>query len=132
MQSCQKFRTLTFPKNPRNFFIFPFCCWVLGKNLFKNILVASSHCGSHSKEPNIVSVRMQVQSLISLSGLKIWHFCELQLGRRCSLDLVLLWLWCRLAAMSPIQPEPCAPCATRKRKKKKKRTAHFLKSKFFS
>ena len=25
-------------------------------------------------------------------------------GRRCSSDLALLWLWCRLAAMAPIHP----------------------------
>ena len=25
-------------------------------------------------------------------------------GRRCGLDLVLLWLWCRPAAIAPIQP----------------------------
>ena len=26
------------------------------------------------------------------------------IGHRCSLDLVLLWLWCRLAAVAPVQP----------------------------
>ena len=25
-------------------------------------------------------------------------------GRRCNLDPTLLWLWCRLAAVAPIQP----------------------------
>ena len=25
-------------------------------------------------------------------------------SRRCGLDLVLLWLWCRLAAAAPFQP----------------------------
>ena len=48
-------------------------------------------------------------------------------GRRCSLDPDLLWLWCRLVATASIQPlawEP--PCATgaalekAKRQKKKK------------
>ena len=38
----------------------------------------SSHCGSVGKEHNIVSVRMQVQSLASLSELRIWHCCKLQ------------------------------------------------------
>ena len=51
------------------------------------------------------------------------------IGRRCSLDLALLWLWCRPAATAPIRPlawEP--PCATgaalekgKKTKKKKKK-----------
>ena len=42
----------------------------------------------------LVSMRMLVPSLILLSGLRIQH---------CS-DLALLWLWCRLAAIAPIQP----------------------------
>ena len=25
-------------------------------------------------------------------------------GRRCGLDLALLWLWCRLEVLAPIQP----------------------------
>ena len=44
-------------------------------------------------------------------------------GRR-SLDLALLWLWCRLAAVAPIQPltwEPLyATGAALKRQKRKK------------
>ena len=30
-------------------------------------------------------------------------------GRRCSLDLVLLWLWCRLAAIALIRPLALEP-----------------------
>ena len=30
-----------------------------------------------AQEPNIVSVRMQVQPQASLSGLRIWHSCRL-------------------------------------------------------
>ena len=44
-------------------------------------------------------MRMQVQSLALLSGLRIQHCCELQ----CSLQM-RLWLWHRLAAIAPIQP----------------------------
>ena len=42
-------------------------------------------------------------------------------GRRCSSDPALLWLWCRLAAVALIQPLawelPYAASATLKRKK---------------
>ena len=42
-------------------------------------------------------------------------------GRRCSSDLVLLWLWYKLAAAAPIQPLawelPCAAGAALKRQK---------------
>ena len=50
-------------------------------------------------------------------------------GRRCGLDLALLWLWCRPVAIAPIRPLagelPHAVGAALKRqkaKKKKKRT----------
>ena len=45
-------------------------------------------------------------------------------GRKCGLDPVLLWLWCRTAATAPIRPLACeSPYATGtafKRTKKKK------------
>ena len=45
-------------------------------------------------------------------------------GHRCRLDPVLLWLWCRPAAVVPIQPlawePPYAVGAALKRQKKKK------------
>ena len=48
-------------------------------------------------------------------------------GRRHSLDSVLLWLWCRPAAVAPIRPLawelPYATgCGPKKKKKKKKET----------
>ena len=53
----------------------------------------------------LASMRTQVRSLASISGLRIWY-CH-QLGcrdcRRGS-DPMLLWLWCRLAATAPIRP----------------------------
>ena len=57
----------------------------------------SSHCGSAGSEPDIVSVRMLVQSLALLSGV------PLHVGHRCGSDPVLPWLWprCRLAAAAP-------------------------------
>ena len=54
----------------------------------------------------LISMRMQVQSLASLSGLRIWSCSELCGGRRCSLDPMLLSLWCRPAAVALIWPLP--------------------------
>ena len=46
-------------------------------------------------------------------------------GRRCSLDPPLLWLWCRPAAVAPILPLawelPYAAGAALKRKKRRRR-----------
>ena len=56
-------------------------------------------------------------------------------GCRCGLDLALLWLWCRLAAVAPIQPPtwelPYAVGAALKRqntktKEKKKKQRKLL------
>ena len=64
-------------------------------------------------------IRMWVWYVALLGGLRIWH-CH-----RGNSDLLLLWLWCRLAAAPPIQPLawefPCAAGSALKRKKKKKR-----------
>ena len=59
---------------------------------------------AQGKEPNIASVRVQVPSLASLSGLRSRRCRKLCVGHRCGSDLVLLWLWCRPAAAAPIQP----------------------------
>ena len=46
-------------------------------------------------------------------------------GGRRGLDLALLWLWCRLAAVAPIRPlawaSTCHRCGPKKSKKKKKK-----------
>ena len=45
------------------------------------------------------------------------------IGHRCSSDLMLLWLWCRLAAVAPIRPlawEPPYATGAALRKKEKK------------
>ena len=43
-------------------------------------------------------------------------------GRRCSLDLALLWLWHRPAATAPIRPLACErPCDKKTKDKKKKK-----------
>ena len=54
------------------------------------------------KQIQLGTTRLWVQSLASLSGLRIWRYCELWCSRRRSLDPVLLWLWCRPAAVAPI------------------------------
>ena len=54
------------------------------------------------KRISLAAMRMQVQSLASLSGLRIWHCLRYGVGHRCGSDLVLLW--CRRVATAPIQP----------------------------
>ena len=64
-------------------------------------------------------MRTWVQSLALFGGLRVW--CRLQMW----LGSMLLWLWCRPAAVAPIRPitwEPLyATGAALKRKKKKDR-----------
>ena len=52
-------------------------------------------------------------------------------GRRCGLDPVLVWLWCRLAATAPVRPlawePPCATGTALKRQKKKKKKKFFFR-----
>ena len=43
-------------------------------------------------QTSVVSMRMRVRSLASLSGLRVWHAMSCGVGQRCSLDLVLLRL----------------------------------------
>ena len=65
---------------------------------------------------------MQVHSLGSLSGLRIWCSCKLQHSCRWGLDLALLCLWCRLATAALIWPlaweHSYATCVDIKRKQK--------------
>ena len=49
-------------------------------------------------------MRLRVRSVASLSGLRTQHCRELCVGCKRGLDLVLLWLWHRLAATAPIRP----------------------------
>ena len=55
--------------------------YAMGSALKKNNnnkIFRSSYCGSMGKEPNKVSMRMRVRSLVLLSGLRIWPCHELQ------------------------------------------------------
>ena len=70
----------------------------------------------------LLSMRMWVQSLASISELRIQHCYKLQHRSQIWLRYLLLWLWCRLAAAALIQPLAqefaYAAGATQKRKKK--------------
>ena len=54
---------------------------------------------AHRYRIQLVSVRWLFRSLASLSGLRIWHDCEVC---KLSLEISLLWLWCGRAATSSI------------------------------
>ena len=74
-------------------------------------------------------MRLQVQSLASLSGLRIGVAVSCGIGHRQDSDLAFLWLWCRLAATALMSWNPLAwepPYATgaalkRQKKEKKKK-----------
>ena len=72
----------------------------------------------------LVPMRVQVQSLTLLSGFKDPLYpMSCGAGRRCGLDVALLWLWCRPAAAAPIGPLTWElPYATGTTIKKKKQT----------
>ena len=70
-------------------------------------------------------MRMWVQFLSSISGLKIWCCHKLcGVGHRCSSDLALLWPWCKPGAAAMIWPLtwelPCVADAALKSKTKTK------------
>ena len=66
----------------------------------------SSLCGSVLT--NLTSVHENVGLIPGLAqwvnNLAFAVNCGVGVGRRCSSDPELLWLWCRLAAAAPIQP----------------------------
>ena len=72
-------------------------------------------------------MRTQVQSLALLSELRTQHCCGI--GRRCGSYPALLWLWCRPAAIAPIQllawEPPYATGPALKSKKKKGRSGYI-------
>ena len=110
---------------------------IIWHNCFQHFSLFRIYLGvpvvAQQKRIQLVPMRMQVQSLASLSGWRIWCCHELW----CSSDMAqipaLLWLWCRLVAAAPIRPlawEP--PYATsvapksKNRKEKKKKPLLFL------
>ena len=56
------------------------------------------------KQIRLGTMRLWVQLLASLSGLRIQCAMSCGVGRRHGLDPVLLWLWCRLVAVALIRP----------------------------
>ena len=74
--------------------------WYDGK-CWKTNSLRSSRCGSVVYEPDQYPWGW---SLALLSGLGSSIAVSCGVGQRRSLDPVLLWLWCRLAAIAPIQP----------------------------
>ena len=65
-------------------------------------------------QTQLVSMRMQVWSLASLSELRIWHCQEMQC-------LVLPWLWLQLQFNPSLGTSICPRCSPKKAKKKKER-----------
>ena len=65
------------------------------------ITLGTSHCGS-AVTTQLVSLRTQVWSLASFSGLRIQRCRAVCVGHRRGSDPSLLWLW--LAATAPIPP----------------------------
>ena len=87
-------------------------------------------CVASWKQTWLVSMRTQVQSLDSLSGLRIQR-CTLSCGAgcRCGLDLALLWLWCRPVIAAPIRPltwEPQYAAGVALKSQKVKNIKYFL------
>ena len=73
----------------------------------------------------LVSMKLQVRSLASLSGLRT----SCSIGLRFSLDLALPWPQCRLSAAAPIRPLAWGPYATGAAVKRKK-IVFFKKNRF--
>ena len=76
-------------------------------------------------------MRMKVLSLASISGLRIRHSVDsYAVGGRHGSDPMLLWLWCKLAAVAPVRPlawePPCAESTVLKRQKTKKDCKEIL------
>ena len=74
------------------------------------------------------TMRLQVQSLASLSGLRIWPCCELCCRSQPQLGSMLLWLWCRPASVAPIMTPSLGTsirCGWSPKKKKKKKCVYI-------
>ena len=87
---------------------------------------------AQQKRIGLASMRTQVGSLASLSGLSIWRCCELRCASQKRLVSGVLWLW--PAATAPFRPlawEPpyAAGMALKRPKKKKKRKKKEIKIK---
>ena len=90
-----------------------------------NILKLGVPTMAEWKQIWLVTMKMQVQSLASLSGLRSSIAVSCPVGYRHSSDLALLWMWHRPAAIAPIWPlaweSQYAMGVALKRPKKKKK-----------
>ena len=94
-----------------------------------NFILQKSSSGfplvAHQEWSQLVSMGMLVQSLASLSALRILHCPKLWCGPQMWLRSGVVWLWHGLAAVAPIQPltwePPCAVTVALKRQKERKR-----------
>ena len=75
---------------------------------------------------SITNLTSTHEDMDSIHGLRIWR--SRGVGCRHSVDLVLLWLWCRLAAAAPIQPLALELAYTMGVALKKKVHAEYAKS----
>ena len=91
--------------------------------------LGNSHHGS--VEMNLTSNHEDAGSNPGLAQLRIRCCLSCGVGCRCCSHLVLLWMWCRPAAIAQIQPLPWKPPSAtgstlKKDKKKKKKKLVFL------
>ena len=74
------------------------------------------------------TMRLWVPSLALLSGLRIWHCCELWFRSQTLLGSSVVWLWCGSAATALIRPlawePPYAVCEALKGRKTHKKNVH--------
>ena len=92
-----------------------------------NLKIMEFHLWLSGLRTHLVSMRMQVQSLALLSGLRIQHCCKCNIGSRYSSDLA--WPWHTPAAAVLIPPSWELPYATGVALKRKK-NHNSLSSKF--
>ena len=101
-----------------------FMCWLVCGYRFQII----KHSGMHGvpvvaqqKRIWLGTMRLRVQSLAPLSGLRIWRSVNCGVDHRNGSDLAWLWLWHRSAAVALIRPlaweAPHAPGEALKSKK---------------
>ena len=97
---------------------------ISGQNVILDTLKVREGIPTVAQRTRLGFMRMQVQSLASLSGLRIWRCREQH-----SSDPALLWLRCKPAAAALIQPLvwklPYAAGVTLKRPKKKSQEGRF-------
>ena len=102
------------------------CIWILSRNIFVGVPLVAQR-----KQIWLASMRTQVQSPPSLSGLRIRHCVNCGEGHRHGSDLALPQLCCRPVATAPIQPlaweSPYGAGAAVKRQKKTKKKKYFCR-----